>query len=210
MAKWLALDAFGTLLEITNPVRPFADLKKTLSQQAGLDLSGFAVEAMARRHDLVSLAAHYGYQASVEDQQRWAAGLQKELQSIRPFPEAAAVVEHALLAGWGVIVCSNLAAPYTPAVDAFLAPFVERYGRERVTTAYSCDVGYLKPRPAFFFTVEKLLGSKPRDMAMMGDRYIEDVCGPRACRWKAFQVDRSVGHDLLKGWAVLSKVSHSG
>lgn len=209
MTQWLALDAFGTLLEITHPVRPFVDLKKTFSQQAGLDLDSFAVEAMARRHDLVSLAEHYGYQASAEEQQQWAAGLAEELQSIRPFPDAAAVVEKALLAGWNVVVCSNLAAPYTAAVDAFLDPFVERYGRERVATAYSCDIGYLKPRPAFFWTVEKQLGSKPGEMAMMGDRYVEDVCGPRACRWKAFQVERAAGRGLLEGWAVLSKASQS-
>lgn len=209
VAKWLALDAFGTLLDITHPVRPFVDLKKTLEQQPGLDLSGFAVEAMAHRHGLVSLAAHYGYHASHEDQQRWSAGLEEELQSIQPFPDAEAVVEQALLAGWNVVVCSNLAAPYAAAVDAFLAPFVERYGRERVVTAYSCDVGYLKPQPAFFWTVEKQLGSTPRDMAMMGDRYVEDVCGPRACGWKAFQVERSAGIGLLDGWTVLSKASHS-
>lgn len=209
MARWLALDAFGTLLEITTPVRPFVDLKKTLSQQPGLDLTDFSIQAMAHRHDLVSLAAHYGYQASAEDQQRWATGLEQELQSIQPFSDAEVVVQQALLAGWNVVVCSNLAAPYTAAVDAFLAPFVERYGRERVATAYSCDVGYLKPRPAFFWTVEKQLGSKPGEMAMMGDRYVEDVCGPRACRWKAFHVERSAGLDLLKGWAVLSKASQS-
>lgn len=209
MTKWLALDAFGTLMDITRPVRPFVDLKKTLSLQAGVDLSDFAVEAMAHRHDLVSLAANYGYQPSPEDLQRWSVGLEEELRSIQPFPDAEPVVDQALLAGWNVVVCSNLAAPYTAAVDTFLAPFVERYGRERVTTAYSCDVGYLKPRPAFFWTVETQLGSKPRDMAMMGDRYVEDVCGPRACRWKAFHVERAAGNDLLKGWAVLSKASQS-
>ncbi len=209
MAKWLALDAFGTLLDITRPVRPFVDLKKTLGQQAGLDLSDFAVEAMAHRHDFISLAAHYGYKPSSEDLQRWSAGLEQELQSIQPFSDAKAVVEQALVAGWNVVVCSNLAAPYTAAVDAFLAPFVEQYGHGRVVTAYSCDVGYLKPQPAFFWTVETQLGSKPRDMAMMGDRYVEDVCGPHACHWRAFHVDRKTGNGLLKGWDFLTKASHS-
>jgi len=210
MTKWLALDAFGTLLEITNPVRPFFELKKSMAWHAKVVAPDFSVQAMTQRHDLGSLAAHYGYQPTPKELAQWSAWLEKELDSIRTFPDAEPVVEQALQAGWGVVVCSNLAAPYTGAVDAFLAPFRARYGEARVTTAYSCDVGFLKPDTAFFKAVEQQLECPAEGMVMMGDRKLEDVEGPQSCGWKAFHVDRVQGLGLLEGWAVLSKASQYG
>lgn len=200
----VVFDAYGTLLSNPGTTRPFAQLKKAIAAR-GMDVSDFAHRAMTSRHTFSSLAQSYGVTLPMGMLARLEAELMEELMGIRPYPEAERAIRHVLHRGAVVVVGSNLAWPYALPIQALLDAVVgrlpnESYSASRVRTAFSFDLGALKPSPAFYQAVLDSLaadGVESSRVFMVGDRQAEDVDGPVAAGWSAWRVDRSKDEGLL-------------
>jgi putative hydrolase of the HAD superfamily len=59
----------------------------------------------------------------------------------------------------------------------------------------SSEVGYSKPDPRFFRTVQQQLGVDPEQIALVGDDEACDVQAAIAAGWRAIHLDRNSGQD---------------
>ena len=201
----IVFDAFGTLVRISAPTRPYAALRKHLESSAVTAGSDFARRAMTGRWSIAELA-----QRPIESDQidRFERGVTEEVASVVPFDDAAEAIERALAQAHRVIVASNLAWPYGRAVEEWLSQWgdVGALGEDResrLLTAFSFDVGYVKPEPAFYHWVTAALAGlldKPSSalrLAMVGDKQAEDCDAPLAAGWRAWRVNRAQGQGLM-------------
>lgn len=200
----VVFDAYGTLLAIPRPRRPFALLRAHLAGQ-GVEVGDFARRAMSARHTLASLAHDYGVDVPCALLARWQGLLVEDVASATAFPEAARVLRHVLSRGATVVIASNLAweyaAPVRALLDAAARPFAGAPAC-RAHLALSHDLGQVKPDPGFYRAVDDLLASAgvpASPVFMVGDRLEEDERAPRAHGWTAQRVDRAAGADL---WSV--------
>lgn len=196
----VVFDAYGTLLSNPNATRPFAQLRQILDNM-GVDVSDYTHRAMTQRHTLPSLALSYGADVPLVELARLEEELMGELLDIRPYAESERVLRHVISRGARVVVASNLAWPYSLPIRTLMDVVAQHSlgSRGQMTTAFSFDVGHIKPSPEFYSTVKVGLASQGVGdrIFMVGDRQIEDVDGPTAAGWTAWRVDRSTGHDLL-------------
>ena len=201
----IVFDAFGTLVHITAPTRPYAALRAHLEALGVERDADFPRRAMTGRWSLRDLAAH-----PVEDSilEGFETGVVEEVDSVVPFEDAPLAIEQALNRADRVIIASNLAWPYGRAVEQWLsqwgpvAPLGEA-SDARLLTAFSFDVGYVKPEPAFYRWVTSALAgvaNKPSSalrLAMVGDKQAEDCDAPTAAGWSGWRIDRRQGQGLL-------------
>lgn len=204
----IVFDAFGTLVHIQRPARPYAALR-TLLTDRGADTAGFALEAMTRRRTLADLARATGLPVPPQALAALEAQVIDEVESIAPFPDAAAAVARALEVADRVVIGSNLGWPYGAPVERFLAPWGPVAALDddapdaRVRTAFSFDVGHVKPDPAFYAHVARRLSAlsgKPAAslaLCMVGDKQAEDGDGPTRAGWRGWRMDRAAGQGLL-------------
>lgn len=192
----VVFDAFGTLVTIAKPTRPFARLRHYLSTR-GADVSRFSRLAMTQPISLAGLAHLHGIEAPMALLGSLEADLQKELESVRPFPEAMEVLRFLLGQGVTVVVGSNLGWPYGTVVRSVL----ESAGSLRM--AFSYEMGVMKPEPAFYQEVAQSV--RPASVVglpslfMVGDRRQEDYEAPLAAGWTAWHLERSLGFTLWDG-----------
>ena len=100
------------------------------------------------------------------------------------FPEAVqAVLETRKLAR--VALLSN--------TQSFDLDFLDRLDLTRLlaTRFLSAEMGFLKPDPHVFETVQKRLGLFPGELAMVGDSWRDDIAGALEAGWTAIWVNRS-------------------
>ena len=100
------------------------------------------------------------------------------------FPEAVrAVVDTRKLAR--VALLSN--------TQSFDLDFLERLGLTGLLAArfLSAEMGFLKPDPRAFETVQRRLGLFPGELAMVGDNWRDDIAGALDAGWTAVWVNRS-------------------
>ena len=203
----IVFDAFGTLVEIQHPLRPYASLRATL-QARGADTSTLPRQAMTSIISLAALAQNAGVPLPAEVLLPLEEAVDREAASVAVFSDAAAAIEQALVHADRVIIASNLAHPYGKPVERWLRRWgvVEKLSatsQSRLLTAFSFDLGLLKPEPAFYAEVVSRLSSladKPAAslrLAMVGDKTAEDFLAPRAAGWEAHRLDRSSGQVLL-------------
>lgn len=204
----IVFDAFGTLVHIGQPTRPYAQARQALEGRGG-QVEGFARQAMTTRLPLEALARQSGAALSTADLNHYRELTQAEVASVVPFADAGKAIEAALLHADRVIVGSNLAAPYGVAVEKWLRqwgrvqPLGKAAASARLLTAFSFDVGHVKPEPAFYAWVAQALAqatSKPLEglkIAMVGDKQAEDCDGPALAGWQSHRLDRKAGQTLL-------------
>lgn len=202
----IVFDAFGTLVEIQRPLRPYASLRAAL-QARGADTSSLPRQAMSSTLSLAALAKNAGVPLPAEVLLPLEETVAREVASVAVFPDATAAIERALALADRVVVASNLAPPYGKPVERWLRRWgvVEKLSassQARLLTAFSFDLGLLKPEPAFYAEVADRLSSltgKPAAslrLAMIGDKQAEDFDGPRAAGWQAHRLSRASGQVL--------------
>ncbi|HUE72827.1 MAG TPA: HAD family hydrolase, partial [Pirellulaceae bacterium] len=54
----------------------------------------------------------------------------------------------------------------------------------------SSQIGYPKPAPQFFRTVEEQLGLRGEEILLVGDDWTNDVLGGQSCGWQVQQIVR--------------------
>lgn len=204
----VVLDAFGTLVHIRRPARPFAMLRAKLADK-GVDVSDFSTRAMAGRHTLADLAAQYSGQGdthmTLEDLAALDGLLLDELERIEPYPDAERTLRYLLGHGATVIVASNLAWPYGLPLRASLRQMTSGDSCSQSSgiwgTFFSYEQGVLKPDPGFYTALERYIVDSPgiaRDrIFMVGDKLAEDVNAPITAGWQAWHLDRPAGASLL-------------
>ena len=201
----IVFDAFGTLVRISSPTRPYAALRAHLKEQGIADDPLFARRAMTARWALKELAQSPVEQLVLEDIDRAVAA---EVASVVPFDDAALAIETALFKANKIIIASNLAWPYGAAVEQWLSQWGEvgalgQGSDARLLTAFSYDVGYVKPDPAFYRWVTSVLAAETHKspsqlrLAMVGDKQAEDCDAPSAAGWSAWRVNRAQGQGLM-------------
>ncbi len=101
------------------------------------------------------------------------------------FPEVTPAVRLARGTGAGVGVLSNF---------SYLLPLIlEDLGLLGLfdVVVFSAEVGVEKPDPAIFLEALRVAGVEPRNAALIGDTYDEDVLGARSANMKVVLLDRS-------------------
>ena len=203
---FVVFDAFGTLLKIPSPARPYAQLREALATH-GAPVDGFMRAVMTSRLGLAATAEQFGVDLPLPLLARFEDALGRELERIVPYPEAERVVASVLGQGATVVVASNLAWPYGASVLAFLRRFGAVGPFARLQTAFSYDLGRLKPEAEFYQAVahQLRLGDVPASdlasrIAMIGDRHDEDVAAPHRAGWSAQRLVRSRDETLDDAW----------
>lgn len=204
----IVFDAFGTLVHIGQPTRPYGQVRRALEEQGG-QVETFARQAMTTHLPLETLASQSGAALSAAALQHYRELTQAEVASVVPFADAGRAIEAALQHADRVIVGSNLAAPYGAPVEQWLRRWgrVQALGKAasstRLLTAFSFDVGHVKPEPAFYAWVAQALAKASRKpieglkIAMVGDKQAEDCDGPALAGWQSHRLDRKAGQTLL-------------
>src|SRR6185312_14352970 len=134
--KAVALDAFGTLVEIYDKRRPYARLAKAAAQP-------LARSPMCEPIDLNAMARLCGLTLDAREMDILHADLQAELASTQPYPEAEEVLEELKRLGLRTAVASNLALPYAH-------PIEDKLGHLLDVSCMSFEVGFVKPDGGFY------------------------------------------------------------
>lgn len=115
--------------------------------------------------------------------------LDEELAGLRLYPEVDLALRRLRAANKRLVVCSNLAREYGPAVRALL-PGVDAY-------VFSFEVGAAKPQPAIYATACQAVGCAPGQVVFVGDSKRCDFEGPQAFGMQARWLNRRGGQSLL-------------
>lgn len=192
------LDVFGTLATIERPHKAYSLLREALGVS---DTRAFGRLAMTESLTLAGLAGRTG---RIDPQVL--AGIERllwdETASVRLFPETISVLSELLAQGTRVVLGSNLAMPFGCALEPLLdavGPW-SRLGEDpdaQAITAFSYDIGHLKPEAEFYRHIQKALGAPTRSLAMTGDRLDEDCQAPARQGWRSHQLQREEGQTLI-------------
>ncbi|WP_054989149.1 HAD family hydrolase [Pseudomonas coronafaciens] len=186
----VVLDAFGTIVRITQRTNPYLDLIRESQRQGRV--SGSAALRLLMTTDLAfdEAAALLGVSLTSAKLGQLSQALAVELSSIQPFTDATEAISRLKSAGMKVGICSNLAAPYGPVIRR-LFPGLDVY-------AFSYALGIMKPDPEIYRSVSSQMGIElghylSQDSAsavMIGDSKRCDQDGPRSIGMMGFHLDR--------------------
>ena len=183
-------DAFGTTLRITSPSHPYRQLLREGAKHGRRPTSGDVHKLLTLDAGIREAADHLGIQIAPSRMAEIESDLQREIESIEVFQDALDAITLLREHGIANAVCSNLAAPYGPAVKRLL-PDLNAY-------AFSYELRVTKPDPVIYRAVCRDLGVVPghlfgdvAQVAMIGDSPRCDRDGPRAVGIKGFYLDRN-------------------
>ncbi|MFG0528977.1 HAD family hydrolase [Pseudomonas sp. yb_2] len=183
-------DAFGTTLRITAPSHPYRQLLREGARHGRRPSPGDAHKLMTLNAGIREAADLLGIQVAAMRMAEIESALQREIESIEVLQDAYDAITLLREHGIATAACSNLAAPYGPAVKRLL-PDLNAY-------SFSYELGVTKPDPVIYRAVCRDLGVVPghlfgdsAQVAMMGDSPRCDRDGPRAVGIKGFHLDRS-------------------
>lgn len=183
MIKAVLFDVFGTLVEIQDRGRPYAQLLRLAGQAGRTPRPDDAARIMSMKGDIWAVAAWLGLSLTPMQRDEISVALQRELKSVRLFSDVVPALRALQTSGMRLGLCSNLAAPYAaPALS--LLPF------EFDAYVWSFEVGAIKPEHRIYATACRLLGLNPEEVLMVGDTYDADCLGPRQFGMRALHLAR--------------------
>jgi FMN phosphatase YigB (HAD superfamily) len=178
----IVFDAFGTLVEITNPKRPFRRLWE-LASDKNLSKEDYARAVMTSPWSLVETTQRLFPLIQAKDLSAIETDLTAELESIRLFPEVEYVLRELRSRDIKFGVCSNLASPYAEPVIRLLPIAPD-------SVSWSFQLGAMKPDPVIYGHACRQLGCSNRSVMMVGDKEIEDYVGPISAGMSAIRLRR--------------------
>jgi FMN phosphatase YigB (HAD superfamily) len=181
-------DAFGTVVQIAEPIHPFKKLLRHGRAQGRKADPNDAAVIMTNPFGLEQAAANLRINISSADIALIQSQLNTELESIERLSDAEDCINALKAAGLKIAICSNLAMPYGATIDG-LWPGLDAYG-------YSYAVGALKPDPHIYQTVLELLGVGAQNVWMIGDSQRCDRDGPTKIGIKGHYLSRSQAKGL--------------
>lgn len=183
MIKAVLFDVFGTLVEIQDRGRPYAQLLRLAGQAGRTPQPDDAARIMSMKGDIWAIATWLGLSLTPMQRDEISVALQRELKSVRLFSDVVPVLRALQASGMRLGLCSNLAEPYAaPALS--LLPF------EFDAYVWSFEVGAIKPEHRIYARACRLLGLNPEEVLMVGDTYDADCLGPRQFGMRALHLAR--------------------
>jgi HAD superfamily hydrolase (TIGR01549 family) len=174
--KAVAFDAFGTLVEIRDKRRPYAQLAKAAAQP-------LARSPMREPIDLEAMVQLCGLALDVSEMNALQADLQAELTSTQAYPEVHEVLQEIKRLDLRTAVASNLALPYA-------RPIRDQLGHLLDVSCLSFEVGFVKPDAGFYAALCTRLNLHPQEVLMIGDTWRCDFEGAIAAGLHAVHLDR--------------------
>ncbi|USI75241.1 HAD family hydrolase [Sphingomonas morindae] len=175
ITRAVAFDAFGTLVRIGKRHRPYERLVARARQRAA-ELPSPMTAAIG----LDDYAAMLGLSPPHVER----IGLEEELASVTPYPDALETLRRVKAHGVTVVVASNLAEPYAAPLKALLGDWVDVWH-------FSFAVGATKPQRFFYAALTARLGIEPHELLMVGDSWHADVEGAVKAGARAQWLDRT-------------------
>jgi HAD superfamily hydrolase (TIGR01549 family) len=181
MTKLVVFDAFGTLVKIHDKVSP-NPFKMVLGKTFVCNPMSMDVTL----DDVVELLKHEAV-GNPDRHEEAKIALEREVSSVKPFPEAIEVMQRLASMDIKIVICSNLAKPYAD-------PLVEHFGEYVDFYAFSFET-YIKPDLRVYKIIETYFrneGIFREDIFMVGDSYVNDYYIPlNIMKWKAALLDRT-------------------
>ncbi|WP_299158885.1 HAD family hydrolase [uncultured Tenacibaculum sp.] len=172
--KIIVFDLYNTLIEIKESNHFFFKLYKTSQNGFDLDLSSYFKLVM--KNDINELKNILPIEFSIlYDENK--NDLEKELNSIIIYEEVFNVLRDLI---------SNLASPYK---KPFFLNNLDSFFEKMI---FSCDFGSLKPDQTVFKEIEKISGSKPSEILMVGDSFKSDILGAQNMKWHYLKINRCI------------------
>lgn len=176
----IAFDCFGTLVRITAPVKPFAQL---IRHAPLMERREAATAVMTHRWSLQDTAKALNILVTSSVLIQLEASLTRELASVECFPETLEVLVELRRRGYTLALCSNLAQPYAEPVTRLLGHLVD-------ATVWSFAEGFVKPDRRIYEVVSERLALPPEQVLMVGDTKLDDCIGARDAGLQAIHLTR--------------------
>jgi HAD superfamily hydrolase (TIGR01549 family) len=181
--KAVVFDAFGTLVQIRKQHRPYLHLLKRLRAAGRVPLPSDAVQIMLNDVDLAGALQMFNWDLPSSSIAELEAALQSELSTIQLYSDVLATLVSLRSNGLKIGICSNLAAPYAPAVKKLMPFELDAY-------AWSFEVGAVKPQKEIYQHVCALLRCQPSEVVMIGDTLEADCVAPNKYGMRGFHLTR--------------------
>ena len=179
----VVFDVYGTLVEITDPRRPYAQLLNHLAEGGRPRQPSDGALIMSTAVDLAGAARLLDGALPAPTLAKLELDLAGELKSIQLFPEVIDTLQRLRERDILVGLCSNLAAPYAEPVQALLSSWID-------VAVWSFECGHVKPEPAIYQEVCRGLNCRPGEVLMVGDTPHADVVGPARFGMASVLIDR--------------------
>lgn len=215
MIRAVVFDAFGTLVQITNKLRPYGQMTSYLASHCDRPARGPEDALQIMTHDVGLVGALNLFQpvhAPLYKMMLWERDLHQELASIRLFDEVREVMQELEVRELFTGICSNLAAPYAVPIKLLLPNAFQSY-------SWSFEVRAAKPNPIMYqHVIEQLQFAssrnpiKPEEILFVGDTLEADVIGPRKAGMHSVLIDRSETkndaiHSLLQIFPIIDGIN---
>lgn len=210
--RWVLLDAVGTLIDPDPPASEvYAEVGRRFGSAQSADEIARAFRAAVKRH-----AAGGGPTSEPHEKARWRLIVAETLGDV-PLEHSGALFERLWQhfgrpENWRVYddVEPSLSALTARGFELGIASNFDRRllgivaGRRALAACgdvfVSSELGHCKPSLEFFRSVERRLGAKPDEIALVGDDEVNDAQGALAAGWLAIRLDRrgsSKGRDTI-------------
>lgn len=193
----VAFDAFGTLVRFGERRHPYRQLLQLTTERGRPRRPDDAIQMMSYPGGLADAARRLGWEDPSEVVARLEADLQHELSTIALYEESAFVLSTLRARGYRIAICSNLAAPYGPAVLRLL-PFPPD------VLAWSYAVGAVKPDPTIYQKLLNMLALRQDQVLFVGDTPEADIAGPRRMGMAARLLSRDGSQATAGTWPDLA------
>lgn len=195
--KAVALDAFGTIVYIADPRKPYRRLLEIGENGGRPILPTDPATIMSMRGDLLAAADTLGIALTRQQQLKLVDDVEAEAASVIVFPETLEVLEELRAAGKRLVVVSNLSQPYGDRLKQIIGPAVDAY-------VLSYEVGAVKPDPAIYAAAIEYAACSPLEVLFVGDTPLADIEGPTASGMQAKLIDRRGRHPRIPSFSNLS------
>lgn len=195
--KAVALDAFGTVVRIADPRKPFRRLLQ-IGEAAGRPiLPSDPATIMSMGGGLSEAAARLGIGLTPTQRRELEADVVAEAASVIPFSETFEVLHELRGTGKRLVLVSNLSEPYGDRLKEIIGNRVDAY-------VLSYEVGAVKPDPAIYAAAISHAACSPVEVLFVGDTPLADVEGPTASGMQAKLIDRRGRHPRIPSFSSLS------
>ncbi|WP_299105682.1 HAD family hydrolase [uncultured Tenacibaculum sp.] len=179
--KTIVFDLYNTLIEIKEPRHFFLKLFKKSKDGFDLELSSYLRLVMTKNTEQLISVLPDEFKELYEENKDI---LKEELSSVVVYEEVYDVLNK-LKEDFNIFLISNLATPYK---EPFFEKELNKYFQEVI---FSCDYGSIKPEKRIFKEIEKITGSNPNEILIIGDSLKSDICIPKKLGWSFIRVKRN-------------------
>lgn len=179
--KAVIFDCFGTLMQITNPHKPYKYLYNELKKLTSLP-EDYAHWVMSKSLTLEEMEKELSIVIPLAIKSEFNKKIYLEVQSIRNFQETNLVLKKLTEKKIKTALCSNLALPYGLPAKTHTYPLNYYF--------LSYELGWLKPNPNLFQYCQNHLQEEKENIVFVGDNEKDDYLGAKNFGFNAYWLKR--------------------